>query len=265
MIYQDNRPVSPLNCRMLLANEFRDENNVRFHVHDGAEMIFVESGSCTVELDSRRMKGEAGDLFFIPCGMRHNQINSGNVRDIYCVYRATPEWEKRTGVLQIGHDSLLRDWFSHLPLLAEHFALDQGGILLAAILTRIDFLEKNAGFLCDNDPAATARRFLDSHYEEHLLSLAMVAHAAGISISHLKTLFRKRFGMGVMQYAASLRMRRAEQLLRAPYGSIAEIAFRCGYTDPDYFARAFRLCHGFSPGMFRKNCRKNPEPENTAK
>ncbi len=259
MIDQDKRMIFPGACRLLLANEFEDGHNVRFHSHEGAELIFVESGSCTVEMNSASFAGQPGSLFFIPKGVPHNQINFGMVRDIYCVYRAEQAWENRSGVIDFHRDYLLEEWLSHLILLAERFEFDQGSVLLAALLMRIGRLEKEEQSFGRDDPAGIARRFLESHYGDIDLSLERTARVAGVSASHLKALFRERFGAGVMHYAASLRMRRAEQLLRNPYLSIAEAAWRCGYSDPDYFARAFRLAHGVSPSTFRADGRWNTE------
>ena len=252
MFYQDNRMIPEKKCRLLLANEYEDKKHVRFHSHDGAEMIFMESGSCSIEIGSRTLKGEPGDLFLIPYGIEHNQINYGNVQDIFCVYRADPEWEKRAAVITVGNDNLIREWFSDLVILAAHFELEQGSVLLEALLMRISALEKHICRSCSNDLSGAARNFLDKHYGDPDLSLEIVAHAVGVSVSHLKAVFRKRFGMGLMSYAETLRMRRAEQLLQSPYYPVAEVAHRCGYADPNYFARAFRRKYGMPPTVFRR-------------
>jgi AraC-like DNA-binding protein len=43
------------------------------------------------------------------------------------------------------------------------------------------------------------------------------------------------------------RLERASQLLRARAGTVSEIAYSVGFTNPAYFARAFRKAFGEAP------------------
>jgi AraC-like DNA-binding protein len=54
------------------------------------------------------------------------------------------------------------------------------------------------------------------------------------------------------------RLNRAKALLEDPRFAriaIADIAWRCGFSNPSHFARRFRERHGVSPGDFRKTLR----------
>jgi len=44
----------------------------------------------------------------------------------------------------------------------------------------------------------------------------------------------------------------AKRLLAYSNLTIAEIGYRIGYEDPNYFARFFRQKSGLSPGRYRK-------------
>jgi AraC-like DNA-binding protein len=50
-----------------------------------------------------------------------------------------------------------------------------------------------------------------------------------------------------MQYAARLltNERRENKSI-----SVADIAFKCGYTDPKYFSRCFKLKYGVAPSDY---------------
>ncbi|MBQ4165586.1 MAG: helix-turn-helix transcriptional regulator, partial [Oscillospiraceae bacterium] len=48
-----------------------------------------------------------------------------------------------------------------------------------------------------------------------------------------------------------IRIRRACSLLRENTLSITEVALRCGFSDSNYFSRAFRKCCGMTPSQYR--------------
>lgn len=48
------------------------------------------------------------------------------------------------------------------------------------------------------------------------------------------------------------RLHYAKTLLETTSFPIAEIAYRVGFRDPDYFSRAFRKAYGMQPRMCRK-------------
>jgi two-component system response regulator YesN len=50
-------------------------------------------------------------------------------------------------------------------------------------------------------------------------------------------------------------MERAKALLADPYVSVAEVANRIGYEDPNYFVRVFRKTVGVSPNRWRGKSR----------
>lgn len=49
---------------------------------------------------------------------------------------------------------------------------------------------------------------------------------------------------------ARLRIERGAELLKAGNVSVKEAAARCGFTDPNYFAKVFRKVTGLSPSQY---------------
>jgi AraC family transcriptional regulator len=102
-----------------------------------------------------------------------------------------------------------------------------------------------------------------SHIEDNLegeLSLAEIAKVAGVSVSHLKTLFRRSTGTPVHQYILRRRVERAKLLLQDESLSIAQIAFATGFAHQSHLARHMRKILGVTPAAARKdftNCPAN--------
>jgi len=90
---------------------------------------------------------------------------------------------------------------------------------------------------------------------EHLASPignAEVAEAAGLSESHLRSIFRKHIGISPGQYIARQRLDAAKHRLIHTTMSIAEIARSCGYRNIYVFSYFFKNNLGLSPTNFRK-------------
>lgn len=84
------------------------------------------------------------------------------------------------------------------------------------------------------------------------LEIRALAAEAGLSIAQLERLFVQLYRMGPRQWLARRRLDAALALLdREPAGSIAEIAYACGYSDHSAFTRQFGRMVGMSPSEWR--------------
>ena len=110
---------------------------------------------------------------------------------------------------------------------------------------------------------ATARATLSSRQqrrlvefiEEHIdqsLSLADLAVVAGLSVSHLKPLFRATFDIPVHQYVLTRRVERARLLLLAADMPLAQVALESGFAHQSHMAHWMRRILGLTPGMISR-------------
>jgi AraC family transcriptional regulator len=99
---------------------------------------------------------------------------------------------------------------------------------------------------------------LQEYIEQNLdqsLSLDELAAVAGISSSHLKTLFRRSTGVPVHQYVIQRRVQRAHDLLVQGDMPISEVAFEAGFAHQSHMARHMRRLLGVAPAALRKGGR----------
>jgi transcriptional regulator GlxA family with amidase domain len=82
-------------------------------------------------------------------------------------------------------------------------------------------------------------------------SLGSLARHVGLSPRSLGRRFREATGQSPMHYLRRLRLREAKALLLRSDLSIAEIAWRCGYSSPSRFTQAFRAATDLSPRNYR--------------
>lgn len=82
------------------------------------------------------------------------------------------------------------------------------------------------------------------------LGLESLAARIHLSPRQLQRRIRQRYGCGVSELVARVRMHEAQRLLGSRR-SVAEIASRCGYADVDAFSRAFLRRTGLRPAEWR--------------
>ncbi len=97
-----------------------------------------------------------------------------------------------------------------------------------------------------------AKRFIRRSFSSPELSISSIARAVGLSEAYVCRLFHEATGKTVHEYIAECRIERAKELLRAGRPiKMTEIASRAGFSDANYFAKAFRKATGVAPSEYR--------------
>lgn len=93
--------------------------------------------------------------------------------------------------------------------------------------------------------------YVDKNYCEEI-KISMFSEKYFVSKEYLSKLFKKKHGCGIYEYALNLRMSRAKELLLDPKLQIQQIAERLGYSNSNYFSKAFKNFYNLSPSEFRE-------------
>ena len=107
------------------------------------------------------------------------------------------------------------------------------------------------------------RTYCSQHLSDSALGGQMITDHFELSATYLNQLFKQELGMTIKQYISEMRMERAEQLLAQTYETVDEIAAKCGYSNGNYFAKAFRENRKMSPTDYRKMMEKRYETKGT--
>ena len=83
------------------------------------------------------------------------------------------------------------------------------------------------------------------------LSLAALAHRAGLSAFHMHRVFSCAAGETPKQFTLRLRLDRAALLLLTGRESVLNVALSCGFQSHEAFCRAFRRRFGMRPSVYR--------------
>ncbi len=82
-------------------------------------------------------------------------------------------------------------------------------------------------------------------------TLADMAAAAGLSVTHFVRAFRQHTGATPHNYVIRRRVERAVSLLRVGETPVGEIAEEVGFSTPAHFVATFRAAMGVTPGAVR--------------
>lgn len=92
---------------------------------------------------------------------------------------------------------------------------------------------------------------------EHPLPIAALASAAGLCPRQFARLFRRETGLSPIAFRDVLRLVRARRLIEETDLPLAQVAFRCGFSDMSYLSRRFRAHYGVSPSSLRMPARSD--------
>ena len=79
---------------------------------------------------------------------------------------------------------------------------------------------------------------------------AKTADIFGFSKKYFSAMFAKNMQINFTDYLTEIRIKHAVEILEKNKLSVAELAEKCGYTDPLYFSKVFKKITGFSPSKY---------------
>lgn len=158
------------------------------------------------------------------------------------LYRRTPELYGK--VYGISQPSELEDYVASVS------GIRQFREMLKALFEQLGAMEDASSRF--SQVVRDAKSFIAQHIHEPELGLKEIAAQVNFSAAYLNVVFRTETGMTVKQYLIDRRITEAKRLLKEPSVRISEIAQRCGYSNSNYFAKAFKESTGMTPGEYRE-------------
>lgn len=106
--------------------------------------------------------------------------------------------------------------------------------------------------ITDNELVNRVIKFIQRNFYNKISNqdIAKVCSCSDSTICHL---FKKIMGINIHKYINELRLSYAKELLKTSNLSITTIAYKCGFSDYNYFAIKFKKEIGLSPSQYRSN------------
>jgi len=116
-----------------------------------------------------------------------------------------------------------------------------------------DRIRKNLAAF-NNFDIRVIKDYIDINYFEEI-RITMFSDKYFLSREYLMKLFKQKYGCGIYEYVQKVRMEKAKELLGDAGIKIQDISQMVGYSDHNYFSKAFRHYYDMTPSEYRaKTC-----------
>lgn len=250
----------------------------RLHTHDFHEMEIILSGSAINSINGKSFPIGPGDVFIVGKGATHEitQIDGLELYNVGFNGRA---------IRNIGTDLLKLPGFHALFLMEQaedptvrrlklepaelkracrlldemHEEYGQAlpgfqSVLLSEFAHLIVLLSRNYSSSITERGTwqmAYALAKMERDYAEPI-SVAGLAESVYLSERQFRRQFERVYQQPPKVYLQKIRLNAATELLLRKELSVTEVALACGFSDCNYFSRAFRENFGISPTEYRK-------------
>ena len=232
------------------------------HVHNMAELVVLTRGTAVVGIDDVRYRlspGDAAVVFpLVPHSYDELSPDSAGITAIFPP-DIIPEYEGTFHGLQPEHPILPAaetgpelslavsqleklDMKDDLPLCIAYLHVLLAGVLHSLTYRPVyDYSDRGLGH--------RIMRYISDHLSEDLTQES-VAHALGISTSHLSHFFAEKLQINFRQYINANRIARARLLMRDTSYTLTMVSDACGYQNMRTFRRAFLRELGCLPSEY---------------
>ena len=249
------------------------------HWHDEFEIIYVRSGSLTVNISGESYIGKTGDAFVVSPGNLHLMGSQTGTVDYYTflfplkyISFRTDDMldEKLLEPLNSGHLMIcprVKDTAKELceQLIEIYMAKkdESESKITTQIRTKIILLQFilemwKKGFVIENDTSGrnTVEKEMVSYIQQNFtgkISLREFGEQFHLSEKYISRYFKEHFHITLSQYVTYLRLEHAKQLLQDTDIPVTDVAMQSGYQNVSYFIRSFQKAYAVSPLKYRKN------------
>lgn len=106
------------------------------------------------------------------------------------------------------------------------------------------------GETINNNPLAYVIGYIKSNLNEKI-SIESLSDKACMSKATFYRLFKRELGVSPNDFILAEKMKKAKEMLLKPGIKIAAISYELGFSDANYFIRAFKKIVGITPGAFQ--------------
>lgn len=170
---------------------------------------------------------------------------------------ARGEMQDKLGALRIGVNDYLTKPFDEEELIARIENLLRNQIERQKELTATptdDHKQQAVMSQHDAEWLANFDAYVKKHFSKDILTVTYLADVFAMSESSLLRRLKKLTGLSPLQYIQEVRLYEAWQLLEnGTYNSVAQVAYKVGYTDARSFTRIFKQRFGKLPSAMLKD------------
>lgn len=234
---------------------------LHIHPHE-TELLYVAGGRAVIEVGSRRLEVEGGDILLVEAGTPHASTSDPqDPSDIWSLSLTLADagvGERGAVCARAGEDAP----FVHAALLqlqrlahrldpeTQDLCDRLGEVLLGLYRERLSCCG-GQDHPRESGLARSVLAYLDAHYQEHI-DLKTLEARFFVSAGHISREFRKEYCISPINYLIDKRLSQAKWLLINTQEPIQFVAESVGYDNVYYFSKLFAEKVGAAPSDYRR-------------
>lgn len=253
------------------------EDNFSSHWHEKIEFLYFIKGKAAIQCNSSEFEVEAGDLIVVNSNELHQGHCISEEAEYYCIIIDTSLFQNRLldicetkYINPIYHNRILFknkiendiDVGKYITEFAREYEAKEIGYEMAIkayiyqLLTLL--LRKHVQLILTPQEYVVRMNnlkrfnkvleFIEEKYNEKI-TLNQLCSLANLSRFHFCRIFKDMTGKAVGEYTNSLRINKAEVMLKEGGKNITEIGMSCGFNDINYFSRVFKKYKRIPPSQ----------------
>ncbi len=251
------------NCReyngiILSDTHYSSSDIFPAHSHENLYIAYVTEGNYIERSKGETRRHFPGSVVLHRSDERHSNDNfSGTSRILNA--EISMEWFSRYGMdysaiesnvnrnrfdLQVILAGLYREYVINDNM--THLSIESG------LMKMFHETAMNGSGITSRKPA-WVKRIREIMYFEDAANMNLVYFSAetGVHAAHISRDFSKHFACSMGEYARRMKVERAAAMIGNSESSLAEISYRCGFSDQSHFTRIFRKYKGLTPQQYR--------------
>ncbi len=236
-----------------------------YHLHrdsyDSFLLMYIQSGSLTLEFEGRTEQIEAGSFVLIDCYEPHSYYSAAGWESIWCHFDGpTARAHYATIKSHLGNIFSLSNPYPIISKLETiYHTFSDGNIIREPLMSKYinDIL---TAFLLYAPEKNNSSNYINmtqeiiSYVNEHFtedISVDTLAGRAGLSLYHFIRTFKKETGFTPHEYIVNTRINTAKYLLKNSKLPVKDICFNTGFSCESVFCSAFKKHQGITPMEYR--------------
>ncbi len=254
---------------LIWANKSKHKNKKGFleDDHDCFQMSYTQTGTGILHIDGLPYDIKSGILYIIPPYSKHSltitskepqegvelkfKLSAGSLYDKIVALPHVIECTKEIEVLLLGaHLEIVKNSSNAIEC-ASHYAM-----IVLFNLIRICESDDEPSTLFHEVPFGdellmNIKNYIVSNISQKF-HLDNLSHVFGYNKAYLCKMFKQRYGITIMDYYNSIRMRIAQQLIVEKEQGFTYISEYLGFENTNHFSRIFKKYVGMPPGEYKE-------------
>ncbi len=230
--------------------------------HNISEIMYVKRGKGVFVINGENYFVKENDLVIVAPDTLHSESSLSSDFEFYIlgIENFILESTNTTIIKRIENDKL--NYYLGQIILEDEKSenyVENVYFLFSLIVNEItkggEFIAKRLIKSGANELSNIIKKYIDSHFLDEL-SVEMLSRKFYSNKTTMMHNFKKYFGIPIKEYVIKKRLEESENWLKISNLTVAEIGYKCKFSNPSYFNKYFKSKYKITPKEYRNLYKK---------